>query len=263
MRPSPHTRNAPPLMRALIVDDEPLPRERLRTLLAGHPQVAVVGECRDGREAVQAITRLRPDLVFLDVQMPGLDGFGVLEALAGTPLPAIIFVTAYDEYAVRAFDAGSLDYLLKPIRPDRFEQALARALHHLGTAQREEREQRLFEWVAQLRAEQAYTRRFVVEQAGRLHFVRVDEVAWISGADNYVTLHVGTRPYLLRRTLKALEAELPADRFVRVHRSLIINVDHVASVEPHTHGAYVVTMQNGTRLTTSRTYSDRLRRLLA
>jgi two-component system LytT family response regulator len=251
------------MIRVLIVDDEPLPRERIRTLLAGH-DVEIVGECRDGLEAVQAIRRLGPDLVFLDVQMPGLDGFGVLDAVAGGPLPAVIFVTAYDAYAVRAFEASALDYLLKPIRPDRFEQALARALRQYDTAERDVRERRLYAWVEQLRADQSYTRRFVVEVGGRLHFVRVDEIDWVGAADNYVTLHAaGGRSYLLRRTLTAVEAELPPDRFVRVHRSLLINVDRVASVEPHTHGEYVVTMHDGTRLTTSRSYSHRLRRLLS
>lgn len=249
------------MIRALIVDDEPLPRERIRTLVAEHAAIEVIGECRDGEEALQIIIADRPDLVFLDIQMPGLDGLEVVAALDKEKLPAVIFVTAYDEYAIKAFELAAIDYLLKPVSPERLAKAVNRAIRQIsdvGTPN----DARLREFIDRLRAEQGYLKRFVVRSGSKLTFVRADDVEWIDVASNYVRLHVAARAYLVRQTMKALESQLNPDTFVRVHRSIIINIECVDSVAPHVHGEYVVTMRDGTKLTTSRSYSERLRLLL-
>jgi two-component system LytT family response regulator len=250
------------MIRTLIVDDEPLPRERIRTLLAEFPAVEVIGESRDGQEAVQNILSKRPDLVLLDIQMPELDGFDVIQAIDPYHLPAIIFVTAFDEYAIRAFEVNAIDYLLKPINAARFEKALTRALERLAQTDTCEADRRLLDFVERLRAERQYASRFVVRSGSRLSFVRACDVDWLDVADNYVRLHVAGREHLVRDTLKSVEAQLNPEIFLRVHRSIIINLDRIEAVEPYTHGDYLLTMKDGTKLTTSRSYSERLRRLL-
>ena len=227
-------------LRVAIVDDEPLARERIRELLRAHGDIEVVAECADGRAAVAELPARAPDIVFLDIQIPEVDGFGVVEALGTGRLPEIVFVTAFDEYAVRAFEAEALDYLLKPVTAERFEAALARARARLGR----------------------YATRFVARDGARLVFVRAQDVDWIDAAGNYARLHAGGRTHLLRETLKSLESRLDPDEFVRVHRSAIVRVERIASLEPWFHGEYVVIMADGTRLTASRSYSARLRSLL-
>ncbi len=250
------------MIRALIVDDEPLPRERIRSLLESHGEIEVVGECEDGEEAVTAIEAESPDLVFLDIQMPELDGFEVVSALRSEQLPAIIFVTAYDEYAIKAFEVDAIDYLLKPVSPERFEQALERATSRLATHATPESNSKLFDFLDRVRAERGFVKRFVVRKGSKLSFVRIADVDWIDVTSNYIRLHVAGTRHLVRQTLKSVEGQLDPDVFIRVHRSIIINVDRVESVEPHLHGEYEVTMQDGTRFTTSRSYSSRLRALL-
>lgn len=250
------------MIRALIVDDEPLPRERIRTLLAEHRDIAVIGECRDGQEAANTILAERPDLVFLDIQMPELDGFEVIQAISDEDLPAIVFVTAFDEYAIRAFEVNAIDYLLKPINAARFEKAVRRAIDRLANSNGRKPDRQLLDFVERLRAERQYTARFVVRSGSKLSFVRASEVDWIDVADNYVRLHAASREHLVRDTLKSVESQLDPEIFVRVHRSLIINLDRLASVEPAFHGEYIVTMKDGAKLTTSRSYSERLRALL-
>jgi two-component system LytT family response regulator len=251
-------------LRALIVDDEPLAREKLRTLLGHEGDVEVVGECGDGLQAVASIERLAPDLVFLDVQMPEIDGFGVLEAIPRRRLPAIIFVTAYDRYALKAFEVHALDYLLKPFDRERFHGALDRARAELigregngGAMGR-----RLLELLEQLHEERAYTSRFVVRESGRVYFVRVDEIEWIEAAGNYARIHVGPRDHLLRETMKMLEARLDPEKFLRIHRSMIVNVERIRQLEPSFHGEYEIVLASGARVTSSRGYSDRLKRLI-
>jgi two-component system, LytTR family, response regulator len=250
------------MIRALIADDEPLPRERIRTLLAEHSDIEVIGECGDGQEALQTILSERPELVFLDIQMPELDGFEVIKALGPDDLPAIIFVTAFDKYAIRAFEVNAMDYLLKPINAARFEKTVRRALERLAQPHAREADRTLLDFVERLRAEQRYTSRFVVRSGAKLSFVRAADVDWIDVADNYVRLHVAGREHLVRDTLKSVEMQLNPEAFIRVHRSIIINLDRVESVEPYSHGEYLVTMTDGMKLTTSRSYSERLRRLL-
>jgi two-component system, LytTR family, response regulator len=250
------------MIRTLIIDDEPLPRERIRTLLAEHRDIEVIKECRDGQEAVNTILAERPDLVFLDIQMPELDGFEVIKAISPIYLPAIIFVTAFDAHAIRAFEVNAIDYLLKPINAARFGKAVLRAIERLNQSTETVPGRKLLEFIKQLRTEHQYTTRFVVRSGSKLSFVRSCDVDWIDAADNYVRLHVLGREHLVRDTLKSVETQLNPDVFIRVHRSVIINLDRVESVEPYTHGEYVVTMKDGVKLTTSRSYSERLRTLL-
>ena len=194
------------MIRTLIVDDEPLARERLRTLLQHESDIQIVGECVDGRQAVTTIASEAPDLVFLDIQMPALDGFGVLQTLEDRPLPAVIFVTAYDQYALRAFDVHALDYLLKPFTARRFQKALQRAR---GELQREGGqsgiERRLLNLLEDLGGEKRHPKRLVVKSSGRVYFLKVDEIDWIEAEGNYVRLHVGANSHLLRETMKGME----------------------------------------------------------
>lgn len=265
------TASAP--VRVAVVDDEPDARERLRMLLAAEPAVRLVAECRDGAEAVETLAALAPDLVFLDVQMPELDGFGVLAALADAlgpdRLPAVVFVTAYDEYALRAFDVSAADYLLKPFDRARFDRALERGLARAraGGGVRGVVREELRALLEHLRGADAapagpFAERFAVRAGGRVHFVRTADVDWLDVDGNYVQLHAGGRVHLVRGPLGAVEARLDPAAFVRVHRSAIVRVDRIASLEPYFHGEYVVTMRDGSRLTSSRTYSARLRALL-
>jgi two-component system LytT family response regulator len=244
-------------LRSLIVDDEPLARRRLKTLLRAEPQVEVVGEAEDGDAAVDAIRKLRPDLVFLDVQMPGLDGFGVLDQVGLDRVPAVIFVTAYDRYALQAFDAHAVDYLLKPFDRARLREAIARAVK---LSDSDELLQRVYSLLA--RAAKRPLRRVLVRSAGRIHFVSTSEIDWIEAAGHYVTLHAGRQAHLLRETMAALAARLDADRFVRVGRGTIVNLDAVRELQPASHGDLDVVLRNGTRLRASRRYARELRRTL-
>ena len=251
------------LPRVAIVDDEPLARERIRTLLQEQGGSEIVAECADGEQAVAAILALAPDIVFLDIQMPELDGFGVLEALGPDTPPAVVFVTAFDEYAVRAFEAEAIDYLLKPVTPERFDKALARARQRLesgppgGAADEEVRA-----FVARMQAERGHATRFVARDGAKVTFIRIEDVDLIEAAGNYARIHAAGRAHLVRNTLKAIESRLDPRQFVRVHRSAIVRLERIASLEPYFHGEYVVTLRDGTRLTSSRSYSVRLRALL-
>ena len=259
--------------RVVIADDEPLARERLRMLLAGRPELEVVAEAEHGAAAVEAILAERPDLVFLDVRMPELDGIEVAKVLAeeaeqGFAPPVIVFVTAYDEYALRAFEVNARDYLTKPVDRERLEQALERAAGLL--ARRGESadagtslEPSLVAFLETLRRERAFPVRFLVRDArGGLYFVRADDIEWVEAEENYVRLHAGGRSHLVRDTMRAFREKLDPARFVRVHRSAIVNVDRIARVEPYARGEYTLTLADGTKLTSSRAHSDDLRRLL-
>ncbi len=245
-------------IKTLIVDDEPLARERISSLLAHHAGFEVLAECANGVEALQAITDLQPDLVFLDVQMPELGGFEVLEALAHERLPAIIFVTAYDNYALRAFEVHALDYLLKPFDRERFAKALQRAQEHAqhGHSALQQRLQNLLE---ELQRERRYVERLVLKTAGRVFFVKVAEITWAEAEANYVRLHAGRETHLLRETLTHLEAKLDPQKFLRLSRSLLVNIDRIKELQPWSNnGEYVVMLQDGTRLRSSRNYRARV-----
>jgi len=233
-------------VRALIVDDEALARERVRTLLGQATGVAVVGECSGGREAVDTILAERPDLVFLDVQMPDLNGFEVLDAVATEWLPAVIFVTAYDEYAIKAFDVHAIDYLLKPIEPERFRKALARATKRGLLSLLDERP----------------IDRLVIRTRGKVSFLKPSEIDWIEADGKHARLHAGRETHVVRHTLTRLEQRLASHNFVRVHRSAIVNVDRIKELEPWFHGEYVVILRDGTKLTSSAAHSQALHRIV-
>jgi two-component system LytT family response regulator len=249
-------------IRTLVVDDEPLARQRLRTLLGPDPDLELIGECGDGRQAVTAVQQLKPDLMFLDVEMPALDGFEVLHALAGVALPVVVFVTAHDRYALRAFEAHALDYLLKPFDKERFAQALMRAKNQVRLGQAAGIEDRLRSLLQTVEERRPLPERLVVKSAGRVSFVRVAEVDWIEAAGNYVRLHLGKEEHLLRESLGGLEARLDPRRFVRIHRSTIVNIDRIRELRPTFHGDYQVVLKDGAELTLSRSCRDKLQKSL-
>jgi len=232
----------PTKIRALVVDDEPLARSNLTVLLQHDPEVQLIGECGSGMDALAEIRDKKPDLVFLDVQMPECDGFDVLELLGKDQPAALVFVTAYDQYALRAFEAGALDYLLKPFDDARFERALRRAKERIalgkGTTGRPER--------------------LAVKSAGQIAFLKISEIDWIEAADYYACLHVGPRTHLLRRTLSELEQDLEPSAFCRIHRSAIVNLERVRGLELGEDGEYGVLLEHGTRLRLSRRYRKQL-----
>jgi two-component system, LytTR family, response regulator len=233
-------------IRALIVDDEPLARSNVAVLLRREPDIQIVGECGSGLEALQAIPLHKPDLVFLDVQMPECDGFDVLERL-GSDLPsAIIFATAYDQYALHAFEAGALDYLLKPFDNDRFYLALERAKQKLASHRRQPKSDRL-----------------VIKGTGQVTFVKISDVDWIEAADYYSCLHVGAKTHLLRRSMTDLEQELDQEMFCRIHRSSIVNLERVERLKLNPDGEYDVLLENGTKLRMSRTHRKHLQARMA
>lgn len=250
-------------IRTLIVDDEPLARERIRALLAEQADIEVVGEARDGEEAVQAILNHAPDLVFLDIQMPRLDGFEVIRTVGADNMPLVVFVTAYDQHALKAFDVRALDYLLKPFDRDRFAESIGRvrdAIEHSGS---DEIGRRLLEIVRELKpGAPPRSDRLVIKSAGRLFFLRIAEIDWVEAAGNYVKLHVGTEEHLLRETMNGIEQKLDPDTFFRIHRSRIVNMERIKELQPWFNGEYVVILHNGTKLTLSRGYREKLQERL-
>jgi two-component system LytT family response regulator len=239
-------------LRVAIVDDEPLARESIRMLLAHDPEVAVAAEC-SGVDAPAAIEKTRPHILFLDVQMPELDGFGVLEALRGTEPPVTVFVTAYDTYALRAFDVHALDYLLKPFDDARFEKTLSRAKERVRERGADGATARILELLDERQRAQRYARRFLVRVREKVIVVNADEIDWIEGAGYYVSLHAGPKAHLLRETMAELETRLDPERFFRVHRSAIVNIDRVREVHPLFRGDCQLVLSDGTELRLSRT----------
>jgi len=235
------------LLRALIADDEPLARRKIKTLLARESDAEVAGECGSGPDALRLIRELEPNLVFLDIEMPELDGLSVLEGLGSRAAPAVIFVTAYDQYAVRAFEVKALDYLLKPIDRRRFQTALERARDHLRRSSEPAK---------------GPLSRLLVRSGDRLQVLKVDDVDWVEAADNYVRVHALGQTHLLRETLTRLKTRLDPARFLRIHRSTLVNVERIQSLYPLFHGDQVVVLRDGTELTLSRRYRDELETLL-
>lgn len=245
-------------VRTLIVDDEVLARRRIARLLAGRADVAVVGEARNGREALERIRSARPDLVFLDVQMPDLDGFEVLAAL--DELPLVVFVTAWDQYALRAFDVHALDYLLKPFDDDRFEAALTRAVERIRRERLLPQGERTLAALAEIRRD--LPRRLLLKDGGRLVLVDPGEIDWIGAAGVYVELHLDGRTHLMRDSLAGMAARLPVGQFQRIHRSAIVNLERIRALHPRDHGEYGVELRDGTLLKASRTHAAALVRAL-
>ncbi|MEO1085176.1 MAG: LytTR family DNA-binding domain-containing protein, partial [Acidobacteriota bacterium] len=252
--------------RHLIADDEELARQRIRDLLENDPRLDVCAECRDGLEAVTAIREKAPDLVFLDINMPELDGFGVIREL-GDEMPVVVFVTAYDEHAVRAFEASAVDYLLKPFDRGRFEQALDRVLERFQRTtpyeELERRVERLVEMAEAEREKKPFSDRLVVRQGGTVHLLKVDDIDWVESARNYVKIHCGDQCYTLRETLTNIETRLDQDRFLRIHRSTLVNVDRIRRIEPGYGSESRLELDNGAHLIVSRAYRrGRVRELL-
>jgi two-component system, LytTR family, response regulator len=248
-------------IQVVIVDDEPIAREGIRVQLAKYPQVRIVAECGDGFQTVTAIEKFSPDLLFLDVQMPGMDGFEVLQALDLEHLPVVVFVTAYDQYALKAFEVSATDYLLKPFNDERFERAFERARMQIENASVRSIEHSLQRLMAATRAHE-YLQRIVVKTSGRIFFLSVDEIDWIEAADNYVSLHAGAHAHLVRDTLSALEAKLDPRHFVRLRSSAIVNIDRIKELRPLFKGEFEVLMKTGAKLRTSRRYRKQLAELL-
>lgn len=250
-------------IRVLLVDDEPLARKKLRRLLACERDVEIVGESADGQRAVMAIEQQKPHLVFLDVQMPDLDGLGVVQAIGPESMPLVIFVTAHDHYAVKAFEVSALDYLLKPVSRERFQAAIARARSQLERGQSSEMGQQLRALLKHLKSGPEFSRRLMLKSEGRIYFLPVDEIDWIEAAHNYLVLHVGSKTHLIRETMDSLQARLDPEQFVRIHRSTMVNIVRIQEIHPWIKGEHAVLLQDGTRLALSRTYYEQFRQRLA
>jgi two-component system LytT family response regulator len=250
-------------LRTLIIDDEPLAREAIRTRLTGDGDIKIVGEASNGKQAIREIQHRKPDLVFLDVQMPDLDGFRVLSSLGPTHLPIVVFVTAYEQHALRAFEVHALDYILKPFDDERFQDALSRAKSYWRRDRGNQFESRLRELLTHKLAGMGYLDRMIVRETGRISFVKIEDIKWFRAEGNYVKLFVGKHTHMLHTSMNALEARLDPRRFFRIHRSLIINVEHLQELRPWHTGEYIVVMRDGTELTMSRGYRDRLDQLLS
>jgi two-component system LytT family response regulator len=255
-------------LRVLVAEGEPEARARVRALLAREPEAVLVGECGDGHETVDTIRREHPDLVFLDADLPGLDGFGVLEAVGAREAPLVVFVTARDAYAVQAFDVHALDYLVEPFGPDRFRMAFRRARAALEEREAEWEREMLQAALDRLAADRAepggggeYLERLVVRSGERALLLRAEEIDWIRAEGNYAELHVGPRSYLIREKMGTLEERLSPAHFLRVHRSAIVNLDRVRELRPAIGGDYLVTLADGTELRLSRGYRARLEKL--
>ena len=249
-------------IRAAIVDDEPLARRRIRNLLREAPDVKVIAEYANGRDAIESFGESPPDLLFLDIQMPEIDGFDVLQAIGVGCVPAVIFVTAYDQFALRAFEAHALDYLLKPFDDERFGAALERARGRIRQQQRSDLDRRLQALLENVRGEQGYLRRLVVPSGHRSIFIRTEQIDWIEAEGNYIRLHVGSRAYLLRENLTRITSALDPATFCRIHRSTTVNIDRIQAVESLFHGEYLVVLHDGTKLTSGRSYRRSLHALM-
>jgi two-component system LytT family response regulator len=251
-----------PRIRVLLVDDEPLAREMLREMLQGDPQAEIVGESCNGREALEAIRSESPDLIFLDVQMPEVGGFDVLTSLEKDKLPYVIFVTAYDQYAVRAFEVQALDYLLKPFDQERFDVSWQRAKEQLARDRNGGTDERILALLEELKAGNRYLERLVIKAGGRIYFIDTAEIDWIEAEGNYVSVHSAKKSHLLRETISSLEAQLDPKKFVRIHRSSIVRLDFIQELQPWFHGEYRVILNDGTQLTLSRNHRDKLQEAL-
>jgi two-component system LytT family response regulator len=269
----------PTPIRAVIVDDEPLAREGIRMLLAADPEISIAGESGSGHDAVELLRLLRPDLVFLDIQMPELNGFEVMAKLGIEPMPAVIFVTAFDRYALRAFEVHALDYLLKPFDDERFFEALRRAKSHLRLARVSDLSQRLMSLLATYgdggpsaeatprpkaapsARDEGYLSRIAIKDVGRVVFLSVDEIDWIEAADYYVQIHAGAKSYLHRESMNSLEGRLDPARFVRIHRSAIVNRDRVRELRNQGRRELIVVLSGGAELKVARSHREKLQAL--
>jgi two-component system LytT family response regulator len=245
-------------LRALIVDDEPLARAHLRSLLRERGDIDVVGECGDGRSAIDQIRRLTPDLVLLDIQMPELDGLEVIREVGADKMPAVVFITAYDEHALAAFEVHAFDYLLKPVSRERFTQAIDRVVGLIHT-EAPASERPLTALIEAMRSERSALDRIAVKSDGRVLFIRVGEIDWIEADDDLVRIHAGKAIHAHRSTLTHLEERLPGTKFLRVHRSTLVNVDRIREIQPWFQGDWVLILHDGTRLHSGKSYRSKVR----
>lgn len=244
-------------IRTVIIDDETLARDRVKRFLRDESDIEIIGECGNGSDAVKAIKEQKPDLVFLDIQMPEKNGFEVIRSLGAKDLPVVVFVTAYDQYALQAFDVHALDYLLKPFNRERIHRAVARAREQIKHRRMGTIDERLTSLIADLKQEKKYLERLVVKAVGRVFFLKVDEIDWIEAAGNYVKLHSGRESHMVRETMNGIEAKLDPERFLRIHRSTVVNIDRIKELHPMFSGDYAVLLRDGTELALSRNYRDR------
>jgi two-component system LytT family response regulator len=256
-------------IRALIVDDEPLARQNLRVLLQDDPEVEIISECGSGHEAVEAIQAQSPDLLFLDIQMPEMNGFDVLKLIDTERIPAIVFVTAFDQYALKAFEVHALDYLLKPFDDARFEKALRQAKAQIEQREINNLSRKLFALLEDRDTRAAshllrtnYLTRMMIKTASRVIFLKVEEIDWIGADDYYLKLHVGHKTHLLRETMNDMETKLDPEKFLRIHRSTIVNIDRIKELHPHFNGDYVVLLHDGTELKLSRSRREQVQAIL-
>ena len=248
-------------MNVLIVDDEPLAREGIALLLRDEPSIAGMAQARNGAEAVAMIRAERPDLLLLDVQMPELDGFGVLKELGAEAIPPVIFITAHDKYAIQAFEVNAIDYLLKPVTRERFSQAIGRVRERLSAQGPDNRH--VASLLQQLSAQPKHLQRIALRAGGRISFVGVEDILYLQAAENYVQLHLKGSRHLLHVPIATIESSLDPSMFLRIHRSLIVNLRHIRELETGPHGEYVVLLQGGARLQSSRTYHDKIKQWAA
>ena len=250
-------------IRAVVADDEALAREQIREFLKRFDDCELVSECASGVEAVEAIEQHRPELLFLDIEMPELNGFEVLQQSHAVLPSAVVFVTAYDKYAIQAFEAHALDYLLKPFDFERFERALSRARIQIAASRSGELNEKLLAILESRNVKAKYLDRLAIKSRGRVIFLKTDEIAWIEAAGNYLELHSGKESHLIREPIGDFEQRLNPERFIRIHRSCIVNVEHIKELQPGFGGEYLVVMNDGQQLTASRGYRDRLQQLLS
>jgi two-component system LytT family response regulator len=249
-------------IRCVIADDERLARQKLRVLLEAEPDIEIVAECSNGKETIEAVRTQRPDLLLLDIQMPDLDGFQVLSAIAPRQMPVVIFATAYDQYAIRAFEAHALDYLLKPFDQERFRHGLNRARMALARENDLEFRQRVLNLLAGAKSTVPEPRRLVIRAGGRVVFLDYDEIEWIEAAANYVRLHAGKEVHMLRGSIGHLAETLDPSEFVRVHRSTIVNVRCIKELQPCNSGEFIVVLRSGKQLSCSRGYRAGLQQII-
>ncbi len=261
-------------IRTLIVDDEPLARRGLELRLAGHVDIEIVGQCADGAAALEALARLQPDLMFLDVQMPGVDGFATLRAIPAAQMPLVVFVTAFDHYAIRAFESSAVDYLLKPVEDSRLHQALYRVREALERRDAQQHCAKLLNLLGELSGRPALTLeealdadtaetlrredRLAIRDGGRIVRVEIKSIRWVDAAGDYMCIHTDGETFVLRATMRDLERQLDPQRFPRIHRSTIVNASRVREMRAHTNGEYFLTLDCGHELKLSRSYRDRL-----
>ena len=251
-----------PKIRVVVADDELLARKFIRRMLKQDPEVEIVAECSNGAEAVATIRKEKPDLVFLDVQMPEMDGFAVLDAVRLDHLPEIVFTTAYESYAIRAFELHALDYLLKPFDQTRFRDAMKHAKERLNQRQHEDERLQIGALLESLKNQTQYLDRLIIKADGRITFLSTREIDWIEADDKYVHLHTGKTARMVRQTLSGMEAQLDPKKFLRIHRSTIVNVERIKELQPLFSGEHSIVLQDGTRLTLSRNYKNSLFELL-